>query len=546
MANGVAADPLPEPTLPDYFREKSRYSGIWKYVFSTDHKKVCLLYLTAMLFFFGCGVIFATLMRLELMFPGPDIMGPRTYNAAFTLHGVFMIFFFVIPGLPAVFGNFCMPIMIGAKDVSFPKINLFSWYLFMAGAVLIIGSLFIGGGAPDTGWTFYAPYSIKTTTNIPMAVLGVFCVGFSSILTGLNFVTTIHRLRAPGMTFGKLPLFVWGIYTTGWLQILATPVIGITLLMVFMERMFGFGFFDPANGGDPVMFQHLFWIYSHPAVYIMILPAMGAISDVIPTFCKKPIFGYKTMAAALLSIGLIAYMVWGHHMFTSGMSDFSRIVFSFLTFFVAVPTAIKVFNWVATLYKGAISLTTPMLYALAFVFLFCIGGLSGIINGVLAVDLHIHDTYFIVAHIHYVVFGGTGFGFFAALHYWYPKMFGRMYSQKMANWALALFFVGFNVLYFPMFIYGYQGNPRRYFDYPERFANLQFLSTVGSWIMVPGIIMMFAVLVHGLFKGKKVGANPWGGITLEWTVPSPPPLENFEEIPHVTRGPYDYKWDESK
>jgi cytochrome c oxidase subunit 1 len=546
MANGVAAETVEETELPNYFHEKSRYSGIWKYLFSTDHKKVCLLYLSAMIGFFLCGVGFATLLRLELMAPGMDFIGASTYNAVYTLHGIFMIFLFVIPGLPAVFGNFCMPIMIGAEDVSFPKLNLLSWYLFMTGAILIILSLFIAGGAPDTGWTFYAPWSIKTSTNIPMAVLGVFFVGFSSILTGLNFVTTIHRLRAPGVTFGKLPLFVWGIYTTGWLQILATPVIGITLLMVFMERMFGFGFFDPANGGDPVMYQHLFWIYSHPAVYIMILPAMGAISDIIPTFCKKPIFGYKSMAGALVSIGLIAYVVWGHHMFTSGMSDTSRIIFSFLTFFVGVPTAIKVFNWVATLHKGAISFSSPMLYAMAFVFLFSIGGLSGVINGVLAVDLHIHDTYFIVAHIHYVVFGGTGFGFFAAIHYWFPKMFGRMYSEVIAKWALGLFFVGFNVLYFPMFIYGYMGNPRRYYDYPPRFEFWQFVSTVGSWIMVPGILLMLANLVWGIFKGKKAPANPWGGVTLEWTVPSPPPLLNFDGIPNVTRGPYDYKVDEPK
>lgn len=514
--------------------------GIKSWLFTTDHKRIGLLYLTAMLIFFSAGAVLGLLMRLELIAPGKTIIEAQTYNALFTLHGVIMIFLFIIPGIPAVFGNFFLPILIGAKDVAFPRLNLLSWWCYIAGGMLALVSLFAGSGAIDTGWTFYVPYSIRTGTNVTLGLSAAFIIGWSSILTGLNFITTIHRLRAPGMTWFRLPLFTWALYATSWIQILATPVLGITLLLVIAERYFGIGLFDPAKGGDPLLFQHLFWIYSHPAVYIMIIPGMGVISEIIPVFAHKKIFGYKAIAFSSLAIAFVGYLVWGHHMFTSGMSNTARIIFSFLTFLVAVPSGIKVFNWVATLYKGSIDLSVPLLYALSFIFLFSIGGLTGLLNAALAVDVHIHDTYFIVGHFHYTMFGGAGFIFFGALHYWFPKMFGKMYNQGTAKLAWLFLIVGFNVLYFPMYVLGWQGLPRRYYDYLPEFYNLQLISTIGSWILAAGLVLMFANLFKALLKGSSAGDNPWGGLTLEWHIPSPPPVENFEQIPVISRGPYDY------
>ncbi|OGW13542.1 MAG: cytochrome c oxidase subunit I [Nitrospinae bacterium RIFCSPLOWO2_12_FULL_45_22] len=521
-----------------FYEEKGRYSGLLSWVFSTNHKRIGLLYLISMLTFFATGVFLGLLLRLELIAPGKTIMEPQTYNAIFTLHGVIMIFLFIIPGLAAPFGNFFLPILIGAKDVFFPRLNLLSWWLFISGAILAIISLFTRGGPIDTGWTFYAPYSIKTGTNVSLAVFAVFLIGFSSILTGLNFLTTIHRLRAPGMKWLRLPLFVWSLYATGWIQILATPIIGITLLLVILERFFGVGFFDPAKGGDPILYQHLFWIYSHPAVYIMIIPAMGVISEIIPVFARKTIFGYKAIAFSSLAIALVGSLVWGHHMFVSGQSYTADWIFSLLTFLVAIPSGIKVFNWVATLYKGSIELATPLLYALSFIFLFSIGGLSGVIQSALAVNVHLHDTYWIVAHFHYVMFGGAGFAFFAALHHWFPKMFGRMYNRRRAKWAWFILFIGFNTLYLPMFILGWQGMPRRYYDYLPQFHTGHLISTIGSWILVSGLILMFANLIHAFFKGVKADNNPWGGSTLEWQIASPPPPDNFDQIPLIEHGPY--------
>jgi len=527
---------------PSYLDFKGKYSGIRAWIFSTDHKRIGILYLIALLSFFAVGVIFGFLMRLELIAPGRTIMDPQTYNSIFTLHGVIMIFLFVIPGLLEVFGNFFMPIMIWAKDVAFPRINLLSWYLYVIGGILAILSILLPGGPADTGWTFYIPYSIRTSTNVLFTLFAAFILGFSSILTGLNFITTIHRMRAPGMGWFKMPLFVWALYATAWIQVLATPIIGITLLLIVAERVLGIGLFDPALGGDPVLYQHLFWIYSHPAVYIMIVPAMGVISEIIPVFARRTIFGYKFIAFSSIGIALFGSLVWAHHMFAAGMSDTGQFVFSLLTFLVAIPSAIKVFNWTATLYKGSIQLDPPMLYALAFIFLFTIGGFTGVMQGALSVDIHITDTYFIVAHFHYVMFGGTGVGIFAALHYWLPKMFGRMYNLKIAKIAFWLFFVGYNTLYFPMFIMGWLGMPRRYYDYLPEYTTYHQISTIGSWIMIIGLIIMFANLIKSLKSGRKITEeNIWGGETLEWRVDTPPTHENFDEIPTITEGPYEYK-----
>ena len=525
--------------LPSYLEQQGRYKGLFAWILSTDHKRIALLYLYSQLFFFLAGLVMGIFMKLELIAPGQQIMGASTYNALFTVHGLTMIFLFIIPGLAASFGNFFVPIMIGAKDVAFPKLNLFSWYLFIGGALIVLVGMFTGDGPPDTGWTFYAPYSLRTNTNVVMTVFGAFVLGFSSVLTGLNFIVTIHRMRAPGMGFFRMPLFIWAMYGTSWIQLLATPVVGITFIMVIADRVLGIGFFDPAKGGDPILYQHLFWIYSHPAVYIMILPAMGVITEIITTFSRRVVFGYKAIAMSSLAIAFVGYLVWGHHMFTSGMSETARLVFSLLTFLVAIPSAIKVFNWSATLYKGSLNLQPPFWWAMAFIFIFMIGGLTGLVLGSVGTDVHVHDTMFVVAHFHYIVFGGAGIAFFAALHYWYPKMFGKMYNKKVSMTGLLIFFIGFNVLYFPMFVLGIMGMPRRYYDYLPEFATPNLISTIGSWIMATGLLITIINLLMARKMTDNEADDPWEGRTLEWKIQSPPSLENFEEIPVIEHGPYD-------
>jgi cytochrome c oxidase subunit 1 len=520
------------------YLDASSRKGLGGWLLSTDHKRIGILYLISLTILFLVAVTIGVLMRVEQLALAPPIFEPATYNAFFTVHGVIMIFMFVLPGLPAVFGNFFLPILIGARDVSFPRLNLMSWYFFATGALLAVAALFTGNGPPDTGWTFYAPYSLRSGTNVTLAVFAAFVLGLSSILTGLNFITTIHRMRAPGMTWHRMPLFIWSLYGTAWIQVLATPIIGITLLLVVAERVFGIGVFDPARGGDPVLYQHLFWIYSHPAVYIMILPAMGAITEIIPTFAHRTIFGYRAIAYSSIAIAALGSLVWGHHMFTSGMGELANTIFSLLTFVVAVPSAIKVFNWTSTLYKGSIELKPPMLYALTFIFLFAIGGLTGIMQGALNVNTHLHDTYWIVGHFHYVMFGGTGMGFFAALLYWFPKMFGKMYSERAANLAWLPIFVGFNMLYGTMLVLGTMGMPRRYFTHLPQFHTGHVIASIGAFILVAGLILFFANLAVALFRGQKASQNPWGGVTLEWQIATPPPPENFAEIPTMDKRPY--------
>jgi cytochrome c oxidase subunit I len=522
-----------------YYADKLKFGGILGWLTATDHKRIGILYFASISLFFTIAVALGVLMRVN-MIPGVHIMTAQQYNALFTLHGIIQVFLVVIPAVPTIFGNFFLPILIGGKDMFFPRLNLFTYYLFLLGATLALVSVTFGGGAVDTGWTFYVPFSLKTTVNVPLAVFAVFILGMSSILTGINIVTTVHLLRAPGMGFFKMPLSVWGFYATAWVQILATPIIGITMLLVVAERLFGIGVFDPSKGGDPLLYQHLFWIYSHPAVYIMILPSMGVISDIFPVFSRKNIYGYKMIAFSSVAIASVGSLVWGHHMYVSGQSDLAGVVFSFLTFLVAVPSAIKVFNWLATMYKGSIRLEPPFLYALSFIFLFSIGGLTGLFLGALSPNVHLHNTYFVVGHFHYVIFGGMGMGLFAAFHYWLPKMTGKMYDKRIAVVAWLVIFTGFNLFYFPMLILGWEGMPRRYYDFLPQYSSLHQFASVGSFIMVAGLFIMVINLIRGMISGEKAPANPWGGATLEWTLPSPPETEDFETVPVITRGPYEF------
>jgi cytochrome c oxidase subunit I len=512
-------------------------SGIRSWLLTRDHKRIGILYLVSIMTSFFLGGVAALLVRTQLLTPNGGIMTPEMYNKMFTLHGAVMIFLFVIPGIPATLGNFMLPLLIGAKDVAFPRLNLLSWYIYVFGALFALSSIILGG--VDTGWTFYTPYSVITDTSVVALTAGAFILGFSSILTGLNFVVTIHRLRPRWMTWFKMPLFVWSLYATAIIQILATPVLGITLILLILERTLGIGIFNPALGGDPVLYQHFFWFYSHPAVYIMILPAMGIISEIISTFSHRPIFGYRAIAFSSIAIAAISFLVWGHHMFVSGQSSIADMIFSFLTFLVAIPSGVKVCNWLATMYKGSITLEAPMLYALGFLFLFGIGGLTGLFLGALSTDVHLHDTYFVVAHFHYVMFGGTVMAFLGGIHYWWPKMFGRMYSEKWARVAVALVFIGFNVTFFAQFVMGAKGMPRRYATYPPRFEIYHDISTAGSYILSIGFIVMAVYLIRSLINGRAAAANPWGGSTLEWQCSSPPPHENFDETPGPIE-PYDY------
>jgi cytochrome c oxidase subunit 1 len=513
--------------------------GLLSWFTTLDHKRIAILYFVTVMTFFLFGGIAALLIRLELYASGPQFFTGDTYNQVLTYHGAIMVFMVIVPGIPAIMGNFFLPLHIGAKDVAFPRLNLLSWYVFMAGALLACSTLFTS--KIDTGWTFYTPYSIRTGTAVITMVVAVFIMGMSSILTGLNFIVTVHKLRAPGMTMGRIPLFVWAIYSTAIIQVLATPVLAITLLLLVAERALGMGIFDPKLGGDPVLFQHFFWFYSHPAVYIMILPAMGVVSELITTFARKTVFGYTAIAFSSLGIAAVSFFVWGHHMFVSGQSEIAGIVFSFLTMLVGVPTAIKMFNWLATLYKGSVNFASPMLYALGFMFLFAIGGVTGIILAVIGVDVHFHDTYFVVAHFHYVMVGGTLMAIMGAIYYWFPKMFGRMYNEFWARLSFVFIFIGFNVTFFPQFILGAMGMPRRYFDYIPAYEPLNRISTMGSWAIGLGFLIGLYAVVHGLLKGAKASDNPWGSKTLEWTVQSPPTMHNFEVEPIVTAGPYEYR-----
>jgi cytochrome c oxidase subunit 1 len=507
--------------------------------FTTDHKRIAILYAFAITAFFFLGGAAATVIRLELATPASDLVSHDTYNRLFTAHGIIMVWLFLIPSIPSVMGNFLVPLMVGAGDLAFPRLNLTSWYLYIAGGIVIVAALALGG--VDTGWTFYTPYSTMFSNSwVAVALTGVFIVGFSSILTGLNFIVTVHTLRTPGMGWFKLPLFVWAIYATSIILVLATPVLAITLFLVVAERLWQVGVFDPAYGGDPLLFQHLFWFYSHPAVYIMVLPAMGVASEIIPCFARQRIFGYRFMAYAIMAIATIGFLVWGHHMFVSGQSLAASMVFSLLTFLVAIPSAIKVFNWTATLYKGSIRFDAPMLYALGFVGLFTIGGLTGLFLASLALDVHLTDTYFVVSHFHYIMVGGSVMAYFAALHFWWPKVTGRMYADVWARIAAVLIFLGFNFTFFPQYILGVEGMPRRYHEYPPEFHVLNLFSSAGAVVLAAGYLLPFFYLGWSLIAGRAAGPNPFDARGLEWTTPSPPPTHNFDGVPAPPRRVYDY------
>ena len=538
--------PPPAPALryaaqDDYLTHST---GLRSWLLTLDHKRIGVMYLVSILSAFLLGGIFALLVRTELLWHAKDIAGADNYNRFFTLHGAIMIFLVIIPGIPAALGNFVLPLMLGAKDVAFPRLNLASYWMWVGGALLAVLGIVLG--SLDTGWTFYVPYATETTMGGVIPVLaGAFVLGFSSIFTGLNFIVSIHKLRPPGMTWFKLPLFLWALYATAVIQILATPVLGITLLLLIIERTAHLGIFLPKLGGDPVLYQHFFWFYSHPAVYIMILPAMGIVSEIVSVFSRKHIFGYKFIAFSSIAIAVFGFFVWGHHMFVSGQSTLITTIFSLLTYSVSIPSAVKVFNWLATMHRGSIVLKTPMLYILAFIFLFAIGGLTGLFLGALATDVHLHGTYFIVAHFHYVMMGSTLIAMIGGLHYWWPKMTGRMYSEKAGVVAWLLVFVGFNLTFFPQFVMGTQGMPRRYYNYPAQFEFLHRLSSVGSYVMAVGFFVIAGYLLHSLFRGRRAPANPWGGATLEWACSSPPPHDNFAHAPRVG-DPYDFtnlEWD---
>ena len=514
-------------------------SSVKSWLLTVDHKRIAILYLASITFFFLLGSIFAGMVRVSLLSPYGDLLQAETYNKMFTMHGITMIFFFLIPSIPAVLGNFLVPIMIGARDLAFPRINLLSWYIYVVGGLFTLTAGVLGG--VDTGWTFYTPYSSTySNTNVMLTAVGVFITGFSSILTGLNFIVTIHKMRAPGMTWSRLPLFVWAQYATSLIMILGTPVVAITLVLVALERGLRIGIFDPALGGDPLLFQHLFWFYSHPAVYIMILPSMGVVSELIACFSRKRIFGYGFVAFSSLAIAVLGFLVWGHDMFVSGQSVYAGLIFSLLSFLVAIPSAIKVFNWTATMYKGSISFEAPMLYAFGFIGLFTIGGLTGLFLANLGTDVHLHDTYFVVAHFHYIMVGGAIMGFLGGLHFWWPKMTGRMYPATLARAAALILFVGFNLTFFPQFILGFLGLPRRYHVYPPEFQVLNVLSTAGASILGLGYLLALIYLLWSLRYGAAAEANPWAAVGLEWEIASPPPTDNFDKTPVVTREAYAY------
>jgi len=540
MAGGIVEKPASGEVIHPKVHYLNASKGLKSWLVTLDHKRIAIMYLVAVSVALLLGGFWAVLLRTELLGPRDMILSNDWYNRAFTLHGAVMVFLFIIPGIPASLGNFILPMQLGAKDLALPRVNLMSWYLYVIGLVFFLAVLFLGG--LDTGWTLYPPYSSGRDIqwNLILSYTAVFILGFSSILTGLNFIATMHKLRPKGMSMYHMPLFLWALYATSLIQVLATPVVGLTLGLSLVEHMFKIGIFLPQYGGDPVMYQHFFWFYSHPAVYIMVLPAMGVQSEVIATFSRKHVFGYKAIGWSSIAIAAIGFLVWGHHMFVSGQSPTAGIIFSLLTFFVAIPSAIKVFNWVATLYKGSIDFKSPMIYALSFIYLFGIGGLTGLFLASIATNVHLHDTYFIIAHFHMVMVGSVLTAFLGGVHYWWPKMTGRMYNETLGRIAAVMVFIGFNVTFMPQFVAGTRGMPRRYANYLDEFTIFHQISTIGAYILGAAVVLQAGYLIHSLFKGKKAPPNPWGAASLEWQSTSPPDFHNFTEKP-IVMGAYDFE-----
>ncbi len=547
---------------------------IRKYIFSTDHKIIGIQFLFSSLFLMVFGGLLAMLMRWQLGWPGQPlgfmekiapggmpggVMVPEYYNMLFTMHGSVMIFFGIIPLLVGAFGNYLIPLKIGAPDMAFPRLNMLSYWLFPISVATVVAGFFVEGGAAASGWTAYPPLSGTKATMGPGQTLwaaGVVVLGFSSIFGAVNYIATIINHRCAGMSFHRMPLSIWALFTTAILTLLATPVLASAMILLLLDRGLGTSFFLPAGmivdgnplphaGGQPILWQHLFWFYSHPAVYIMILPAMGFVSDILPTFCRKPIFGYKAIAYSAVGIGAVGFIVWAHHMFQSGMNPALGTTFMVSTMAVAVPTGVKVFSWLGTLWRGSIRLTTPMWHALGFISMFIIGGLTGIFLGSTPVDMYLHDSYFVVAHLHYVLFGGSLFGAFAGITFWFPKMFGRMMNERWGKIHFWLSFILFNLVMFPMFHLGLGGMPRRIYDYTQytglvHFAGLNRMKSIAAFILFAGQLIFVINFFFALFRGKKAGENPWEATTLEWITPSPPPHGNFAKTPVVHAGPYEY------
>jgi cytochrome c oxidase subunit I len=520
---------------PTYVNDDER---IRSWLLTTDHKRVGILFFVATALMMALGGVFALVLRIEHLTPERTIVDALAYNRLFTMHGVVMVFLFMIPAIPGAFGNFLVPIMIGAKDVAFPRLNIASFYFYFVGAIVVLIAMQAGG--LDTGWTFYTPYSVQSPAAVVPTLLGLFIVGWSSILTGLNFIVTIHTMRTKGLGWMQMPLFVWAIYGTSIIQVLATPVLGLAVSLVAIDHGLDWGLFDPARGGDPVLFQHLFWFYSHPAVYIMILPAMGVVSEVVCTFCRKNPFSYRAIAYSTLGIAFVGFLTWGHHMFVAGLSTFDAGAFGILSMLVGIFSAIKVFTWVGTMYRGSIAFNTPLLYIFTFLFLFVFGGMTGIAVATTSLDVHWHDTYFVVAHFHFIMVGGTLTAYLAGLHYWFPKVTGKLYSERWGLLAAALVSAGFFVTFFPQFLLGNAGMPRRYYDYPAEYQTLHVISTVGSWVLAIGMLTTVGYLLWALKSGKQAGNNPWHSASYEWLTRSPPPPHNFDDTPVFVTDPYDY------
>ncbi len=509
-----------------------------KYVFSLDHKIIGIQYIiTAFVFFVLAGCL-AEIIRIQLMHANGGFVTANTYDEVYSIHGSAMVWLVIIPMLTGGFGNFVMPVQLGARDVAFPWLNMISFWLFPVAGLMLFSSFLMG--APVAGWTEYPPMSLQGGAGTSMWCAAIFLVGVSSTLTGINFLVTILKMRAPGMTFTRMPLFCWGQLATAPLLMIATTALAAALAALFMERQFGVPFYDPTKGGSPVLWQHMFWFYSHPAVYIMILPAFGIMSEVISVFSRKPVFGYRMIAFSSAAIALAGFMVWAHHMFTSGIAPYMQLPFMVLTFAIAVPTGIKIFSWLATMWGGKIHLTTSMLFALGFLVLFTFGGISGVFLAAIPFDLHVHGTYFIPAHLHFVLVGGSLMGIFSGMYYWFPKMTGRYLSEFWGRVHFALFVIGFLGTFLPMHWLGAEGMPRRVASYDPQFQWVNQLESIFSFIMTAAILIFFVNMLYCIRNGKKAGHNPWGARTLEWQIPSPPPYYNFKHIPSVFGLPYDF------